>query len=247
MIICWTEAVWKGIHSAGHSVGNGWIINQDHWLGHGGSVIAFYLLLQTLTSRAVGFNKSAVSANGHKACDQIPDPIQPQCNCHNIFLSYIKTANIILTFLLLSLLILVRSHKWHMGATPHVIGSAWSWRSLEETGKPGFLSGLVWACCDRLMALDCEQGGPGLLLALHMPTQTNHNTLAMRRKAQASSWAISLPYSSKNNPCWQYFNLHTTPSRGSRNTVGRRVFRHSSLVLAFERNSERWVKSGSDL
>lgn len=132
------------------------------------------------------------------------------------------------------------------GCHPHTIRCALSWWSLEEAGKPR----AVWACCDRLMALDCEQGGPGLLLALHMPTQTNHNTLAMSGRAQASSWAISLPYCSKNNPCWQCFNLHTTPSslsRGSRKTVRQRDFHNLSQVLALERTSEPWVKSGSDL
>lgn len=46
--------------------GNGWIINQDRWLGCRGSVIGSYLLLQTFTGQAISLNKSAVSASSHK-------------------------------------------------------------------------------------------------------------------------------------------------------------------------------------
>lgn len=109
-----------------------------------------------------------------------------------------------------------------MCATPTL--SRWSLEEADEPGSP-----------------DCEQGGPGLLLALHMPTQTNHNTLAMRGRAQASSWAISLSYSSKNNPCWQFL-ISTQPPLGVRWTLlGREISKIQALCLLLkESESCEW-------
>ncbi len=71
---------------------------------------------------------------------------------------------------------LIWSRTWQMGSTPTRWGLHYLWWSLEEAGSVSVLCSGLWAGRPR----------PGLLLALHMPTQTNHNTLAMRGRAQAS-------------------------------------------------------------